>query len=369
MIREILKLLIHLLAPDHRKQWARAMQVELDHVDSRRAALGFALGCLLACARFRLEPIISRSGSRAIIPDDRFLVAASIAGVTACLVGLSYLYAAGAPVMLLLVNGGALIVGLCAAMILRFALPKTDRVLTIVALSAAAGLFATAGFGQAIAGARRWLLVGPFFVQTSLMLLPLLAICFARVQNRWTTLAALIAALAMAIQPDRAMAGMLFLAVVVLWWLRPGKMTASAAVFCTFAFAATLLLPDKLPAVPYVDHIIWSAFEVSLPVGLSIWIGSLLILCPIFLVPIAKRTAGQLVFTACWLALVASAAMGAYPTPLVGYGASAIIGYFLSVALAARQHQTVRSSQGREAVKTDKHDKLSKIGAFSSAIG
>jgi len=37
------------------------------------------------------------------------------------------------------------------------------------------------------------------------------------------------------------------------------------------------------------------------------------------------------VFGAVWLAAILAAALGNYPTPFVGYGASAIIGYALSL--------------------------------------
>jgi hypothetical protein len=36
------------------------------------------------------------------------------------------------------------------------------------------------------------------------------------------------------------------------------------------------------------------------------------------------------VFGAVWLAVIAAAALGNYPTPLVGYSGSAILGYLLS---------------------------------------
>jgi hypothetical protein len=40
-----------------------------------------------------------------------------------------------------------------------------------------------------------------------------------------------------------------------------------------------------------------------------------------------------LAFGGCWAAVVAAAALGNYPTPLVGYGGSAVLGYLLSVSL------------------------------------
>jgi hypothetical protein len=40
-----------------------------------------------------------------------------------------------------------------------------------------------------------------------------------------------------------------------------------------------------------------------------------------------------LVFGAVWMAAVLAAALGNYPTPVVGYGGSAIVGYLLSLGL------------------------------------
>jgi hypothetical protein len=44
-----------------------------------------------------------------------------------------------------------------------------------------------------------------------------------------------------------------------------------------------------------------------------------------------------LVFGAIWLGVIVAAALGNYPTPLVGYGGSAIIGYVLSLAALPRR--------------------------------
>jgi hypothetical protein len=43
------------------------------------------------------------------------------------------------------------------------------------------------------------------------------------------------------------------------------------------------------------------------------------------------RRPGHAVFGAVWLAVIVAAALGNYPTPLVGYGGSAILGYLLSL--------------------------------------
>ncbi|MDM8011816.1 MAG: hypothetical protein QUV08_12725 [Parasphingorhabdus sp.] len=305
------------------------MAAEMAVIDNNREAVSFAMGCLIACCRFRLEFNISQTGSSMV--KDRFVILTFISGVVAGLIGLAYLIVSGAPLTMVVVNGGAIVVGILLAPSVRLAARATDRVVTATALIGAFLLLGTAIFGYAIEDARRWLLIGPFFIQTSLILLPLIAICFARVQNFRTVLAVCVAAFSMAAQPDRAVAAMLFVAVVIVGVMRANRLTVSAALFCAMTFAATLLLPDRLPAVPFVDHILWSAFDISLWVGLALWAGCLLLVCPIAFVQKAERSTLHYVFTSCWLTLIAAAAMGAYPTPIVGYGASAIIGYFLSL--------------------------------------
>jgi hypothetical protein len=47
----------------------------------------------------------------------------------------------------------------------------------------------------------------------------------------------------------------------------------------------------------------------------------------------ADDRAALLAFGGCWSAVLAAAALGNYPTPLVGYGGSAVLGYLLSVSL------------------------------------
>ena len=331
MMRRACEQLIHWLAPEHRKSWARAMMAEMAAIENSRDAMAFAWGGLIACCRFRLEPNISSARTRSSIVKDRFVILTFVSGVLAGLIGLAYLSVSDAPLNMVIVNGGAIVAGCLLALFLRRAARISDSVATMAALAGAFILFGTAIFGYAIEDARRWLLVGPFFIQTSLILLPMIAICFARVQNLHTTLAVLVAAFAMAVQPDRAMAAMLFVAVAVVGLMRPNRLTFSASIFCAVTFATTLLLPDRLPAVPFVDHILWSAFDIDFRVGLAIWAGCLLLVCPIAFVPKAERTVLHYVFASCWLTLIAAAAMGAYPTPMVGYGASAIIGYFLSL--------------------------------------
>ena len=101
------------------------------------------------------------------------------------------------------------------------------------------------------------------------------------------------------------------------------------------AFLATLLRADTLPATPYVDKILYTSFGVHFLAGVAVAVGSAILLAP----AIAGRTsrgderASYIVFGLVWLAIIMAAAIGNYPTPVVGYGSSAIIGYLLSLSV------------------------------------
>ena len=96
----------------------------------------------------------------------------------------------------------------------------------------------------------------------------------------------------------------------------------------------TLARPDALPAVPYVDRVLFTAFDVHPVAGAAVLIGALILLVPALAGRLGDAANGPayLVFGTIWLGCVVAAALGNYPTPLVGYGGSAILGYLLSLS-------------------------------------
>lgn len=276
--------------------------------------------------------------------------------VGAVVLGLAYMGMAGAPYRYLGMNVAALAIGFVAlAATVRF-LRNVDRLPGAVTLSLGAALLATAVFGVPVEGATRWVRLGAVVLQPSLIVLPLIIVAFAERRDLAATCGLLLAALAVAIQPDRAMAGVLAAGLGVLAIARPDRWTIAALLGAAAAFAVTLVRADRLPAVPYVDQIFYTSFEVGALAGLAVLAGSLLILAPALAGRRADPGRGEVysVFGAVWLAIVAAAALGNYPTPLVGYGGSAILGYLLSLAVFRSSAMTAanissRSSSGANA--------------------
>lgn len=246
--------------------------------------------------------------------------AAAIAcAVGATGLGMLYLAMAGAPTIYLVVNGLALTMGIGATGLAWTA--GQDRHLPGKAVLVLGGvLLATALFGLSVDGAARWVRVGGMSVQVSLIVLPAMLVSFARHRTRHSTLGIVLAVLGLALQPDRAMAGVLAGALAVLVVCTRDPRVLLALVSAATGFAATLLRPDGLPAVPYVDQVLYTSFDAGVLAGLAVAGGALLLVVPALLGwrydPDHREVCA--VFGAIWLGTVLAAALGNYPTPVVG---------------------------------------------------
>ncbi len=266
-------------------------------------------------------------------------IACAVGGVA---LGLVYMAIAGAPGLYLGMNVGALMVGL-AALALLGRLNIDGRYWQGGAfLVTAAALLATALFGTKVDGAARWVHLGGLSIQPSLILLPVMLVAFAQNRNALMTAGMMAAIMAMALQPDRAMAGMAALGLTTLAMRRPDRHTIPACLGGVAGLALTLARADTLPAAPYVEQIFYTSFATNAVAGMAVVGGAALLLVPAIVGwlhdPASRAT--HAVFGAVWGAAILAAALGNYPTPVVGYGGSAIIGYALCLLTLPRVAST-----------------------------
>lgn len=265
-----------------------------------------------------------------LVKRPQLLGALAATGATG--LGVVVMAAAGAPKSYFIINLAALVIGLALLTLLQRSQPQPARTGWLV-LAAAAGLLATALFGMTTDGVTRWVRIGVVSVQPSLLLLPLMMMAFARGRDSVTTLAMLISALALALQPDRAMAGALVAGLAALAVTVRDRRVIFALTAALIGFAVTLARADTLPPTAFVEQVYAGAFAFSALAGLALLAGSVLLLLPL----LALDRAGAMVFAALWLSILAAAVIGNYPTPLLGYGGSGIIGYLLCLATLPRQ--------------------------------
>jgi hypothetical protein len=326
--------------PGRQSDWARAMRCEIAQIDGDGAAFRFALGCLWGgCRQAAAERLSStREGVATMILGSGRLRRPRDAGIACALaataLGLAYLAAAGAPARYLVVNSAALLLGIVALRGVAGAEPRIRRFAGPALILLGLCLLATALFGASADGASRWIWVGPLSVQLSLVALPVMIVAFARAPDAAGTIGIAVAAAALALQPDRAMASVLAIGMGVLAIAKPGRYPAAALAAAAAALAIALARPDSLPAVPWVDRILFTAFDVHPLAGAAVILGSLLLPMPALVgwTGDPARRPAYLVFGATWLGCVLAAAAGNYPTPVVGYGGSAILGYLLSLS-------------------------------------
>lgn len=362
------------------------MARELAEIPDDRAALAFATGCFRAAATLALlawlairrehlvqlfSPSLRNVQTMNHLLDRPRLLGLLCASVAVCL-GLAYMVTGGAPSRYLLINLVALVLGATAWLGLgraansRFA--SDGRAVFVLALT----LLATAMFGVAADGVSRWVSIGSLNIQVSLIVLPAMIILYARSADAIGTIGLVIAALALAAQPDRAMAGVLAAGLAGLVLARPGRLPVLALAIAAVAFAVTLMRPDPSPAVPFVDRVLYTAFGVHALAGLAVVTGCFMLIVPALVGAMRSvdQRAVMLAFGSSWLGVVAAAALGNYPTPLVGYSGSAVLGYLLSVALLPseiREMACVRVGRTGLAVNHDADDETIKAPTLKLA--
>lgn len=263
------------------------------------------------------------------------------------IVGLIAIRLAGAPNAALIVQAGASVIGALIAVGLAFNPwrpgPKGAAALIGVALAL---LFATLGDGD---GVHRWIAVGPVVLQPAAVVLPFVVWALAVARTNWWSGALTGAfALMLAIQPDAASATALLLALAGLAVVR-GRAAAPDVTALLMALAATVWAwtrVDPLPAVAHVERVVPVAFAANPVVGIAAGLMLVLLPLPFWLRTAGLRRAGLRTagegaerraiatgLTGLWIGLVVGNLFGNYPAPVVGYGASLVVGWLASLGL------------------------------------
>ena len=296
---------------------------------------------------------------------------AALCAIGATGLGLAYMTAAGAPFSYLAINAAALAIGLLAIGVLTEAGKLWRLGGGAVGVALACLILLTSLFGISADGATRWLSAGGLLLQPGLFLVPAVALGFARARDLASLLAVSIAALALALQPDRAMAGALAAGMAALALVRPERIVLAALGAALAAFAATLVRPDASAAMPFVDQIFYSSFAVHPLAGLAVIAGAALLLVPALAGYFrdADQRASYAVFGAVWLAVILAAAFGNYPTPLVGYSGSAILGYLISLLGLPPRAATRNIGRDCDAMQSDPEKQQPNLRAGLTATG
>ncbi len=334
--------------PPKLQLWGWAIRREVAEIPDDTKALLFALDSLLGLLPRALLSMVLHQFASLIGGALRHPRVIGIGcAIVAVMLGLAYMAFSGAPVRYLEINLGALFIGLMTLAVVGRVKLNARRWPEAMAIALTSVLLATALIGDRAEGAARWVKLGGLPVQPSLILLPVMIVGFARTRNALSTVGMIGAAIALAVQPDRAMAGVLAAGLAVLAVVRPDRLVMISLAAGIIGFATTLVRPDTLSAAPFSDQILYPSFAVHLLAGTAVLSGLILLIVPAFLgwhYDQPNRTA-YAVFGTVWLAVIVAAALGNYPTPIVGFGGSAIIGYVLSLTMLPNSVNTCLGEQ------------------------
>jgi cell division protein FtsW (lipid II flippase) len=184
------------------------------------------------------------------------MLALSCAAVSVAF-GLVYLFAAGAPPRYLLINVGALALGMVIAAVARVTRMWNRGGAGVTTIAVGLLLSAIAWFGTPVSGGARWIVVAGLSLQPSLILLPAAIVAFAWRRDVLSSLGLAIAGVALGAQPDRAMAGTLVSGLGVLWIARRREPAVTMALVAALAgFVVACIRADMVPPAPYVEQVV-----------------------------------------------------------------------------------------------------------------
>ena len=274
-----------------------------------------------------------------VVSEARLAALCAAAGIAA---GIVWLILRGASPVMPAINLLAAAIGVTAVIPLARAMQARVQTLDVIAVLSCVAIAAPLLFGPRVEGIARWVELGPVRLEPAMIVLPLALILHARDPRQTSTVALALTALALAFQPDRSMATVLAATVFVLALLQGGLAAWGLVAWSIATAAMAFARPDPLAPVPFVENVLNDAFAHGLASGLVMTLAAGLVVLP---AAIARSTmpAARIAFATCWGFLLAASVVGPFPTPVLGFGASGVLGYVLSLAALTASHYSAAS--------------------------
>lgn len=191
-------------------------------------------------------------------------------------------------------------------------------------------------------GVHRWVSVGIIRFNVSMIVLPIIIISTWRLLQANQLWVAVITTLAVAIlmlvQPDASQLTGFTIPMMVLLYNKLDKKLLSLFTLgiLTVLIILSWVFLDNLPAVAYVEEIVGLLANMGL-LWLVLGVISLVILpVPFILFPPKNLKLPSVCLGLYFIIILISTLFGNFPVPLMGYGISPIIGYFISITWYAR---------------------------------
>ena len=257
------------------------------------------------------------------------------------LAGLAYLSFAGAPSRYLAINGGALVLGLAAALLVSK--PASAGARRSLAIAMLAALFLPLLIGPSIAGVARWLPLGPFALHSAGLLLPPL-LALALTDEKFAAPILVGALCAGLLQPDAAIGIVIAFASAASYRVTGDKRVGLVSLLALFA-TVIMAMRGNPPPEEFVERVLVDATASSAVAGAGLVMAlatSLFLILRAIPAPKAIRHA----LAASLLAFTVLSLLGDYPSVLIGYGAAPILGFGIALALGCVRPPASPSPRG-----------------------
>lgn len=187
--------------------------------------------------------------------------------------------------------------------------------------------------GVSMEGVRRWVALGGVLLHPSSLLVPLAVWSAAQRLNALSTAVLATTLVVLAAQPDAAavLALTLGLSAVAVLDRRERRWAVALTVLGAACAAWAFTRVDPLPAVDHVETIIPNAFAISPAIG--VLAGLAMAALPLAMLW-RRRTSETWALAAAWTGFILANLIANYPAPVVGAGASPVLGWLLSIGLA-----------------------------------
>jgi cell division protein FtsW (lipid II flippase) len=251
--------------------------------------------------------------------------------------------AAGAGTASVAVQGAAFLIGAAS----RMARPgRGSRLISAAAILVVAVLMLTTGVEMQ--GAHRWLALGPVLIHpASLLGAPLLWLVAQDADDGWTAGVAALTILTFGLGFDGAASLAFALGTMGLLAAarRSWKTLAPLAALAWILALWSLMRLGALPRVPYVEDVVPTVWAMSPILGVAAGLALVVLSAPLLWMGWRAQGVGAAVGLAMagfWIGLSAANLLGAYPAPVVGYGASPVIGWLVAIGLAMASARRTR---------------------------
>lgn len=274
------------------------------------------------------------------------------AALPALLIGIITMRHLGVGAIAWAVNVGAMTVGVAVWLVGRgLPTPRWPTTILTVAIASIVAIvlpFASDG----LLGVYRWIPLGALRLHASGIVAPLIILCVAATTSRrvgGAVLVSSIATLILAIQPDAAQATSLAAACAVVIGGSPTtklRQILQGLALLLAVSATSFFRHDPLPPVAHVEEIFSLAASRGSIRAVMATAALALLPLPFFITWYRHRRVVALAIGVYVALTVLAPAWGTYPVPIMGSGASPILGYFIALVAAIGQPSHIERAPG-----------------------